>query len=219
MLTSTEENHIKAIFKISEMSHKKVSTNSLAKQLGTKAASVTDMLQKLSAKGLIHYQKYKGVSLTDKGIKHATALIRKHRLWEVFLVDKLRFEWDKIHDIAEHLEHIPSDELIDRLDAFLDYPKFDPHGDPIPNADGRFTLRSQTPLSEMHKGLSGILVGVKEQSKEFFDYLKKMNIKLGTHFSIIDQYHYDQSQKVLIGGKKETMITFKVSKNLLIKIT
>ena len=216
-LSTAEENYLKAIFKISERAQKSASTNAIAKHLKTSAASVTDMLKRLAEKKFINYEKYKGVTLTAEGSKLATQLIRKHRLWEVFLVKKLRFTWDQVHDIAEQLEHIQSKELIMRLDAFLDYPKFDPHGDPIPNADGKFTIRSQTPLSEMHKGQVGSLVGVKEHTSEFLQYLNSQNIKLGTIFSINETMPYDKSMRIELDHKREIMITQLVAQNLLIK--
>jgi DtxR family transcriptional regulator, Mn-dependent transcriptional regulator len=217
MLTSTEENYLKAIFKIAEREKKAVSTNAIAKQIGTTAASVTDMLKKLSEKELIHYEKYKGVSLTLTGNKSATHLIRKHRLWEVFLVNKLRFAWHQVHDIAEELEHIDSEELIARLDAFLDYPKFDPHGDPIPNADGRFTLRNQISLSDLPLGQAGIVLGVKESDAEFLKYLTKLNIKLGSEIVITSITEYDRSMKIIIDNKHEEVITQKVSQSIFMK--
>jgi DtxR family Mn-dependent transcriptional regulator len=133
------------------------------------------------------------------------------------LVKKLRFSWDQVHEIAEQLEHIESKELIMRLDAFLDYPKFDPHGDPIPNADGKFTIRSQTPLSDMHKGQEGKLVGVKDHQTEFLKYLNSLNVKLGTIITVIDSVPYDGSMKVILDGKNEIMITAAVAQNLLIR--
>ena len=216
-LSTAEENYLKAIFKISERAQKSASTNAIAKHLSTSAASVTDMLKRLAEKKYINYEKYKGVTLTSEGSKIATQLIRKHRLWEVFLVKKLRFTWDQVHDIAEQLEHIQSTELIMRLDAFLDYPKFDPHGDPIPNADGKFTIRNQTPLSEMHKGQIGSLVGVKEHHTEFLQYLNAQNIKLGTIISILETMPYDRSMRVELDHKREIMFTAAVAQNLLIK--
>ncbi|MEE9439215.1 MAG: metal-dependent transcriptional regulator, partial [Saprospiraceae bacterium] len=207
MLTTTEENYLKAIFSISERSHKSASTNDLAKQLETSAASVTDMLKRLAQKELINYIKYKGVTLTTEGIKNATQLLRKHRLWEVFLVEKLRFSWDQVHDIAEHLEHIQSNELIMRLDAFLNYPKFDPHGDPIPNADGKFTIRNQTPLSYMHESQKGVLVGVKSHKTDFLLYLNKLNIKLGTEIEVVATNSYDNLFDIKIDGKNKITIT------------
>lgn len=217
VLTTAEENYLKAIFKISERSEKSASTNAIAKQLQTSAASVTDMLKRLSEKEFINYEKYKGVTLTSKGNKVATQLIRKHRLWEVFLVKKLRFTWDQVHEIAEQLEHIQSEELIMRLDAFLDYPKFDPHGDPIPNADGKFTIRNQSPLSNMHKGQAGSLVGVKEHTSEFLQYLNSQNIRLGSIISVEEVMNYDKSMRIKLDNKKEIMITSEVAQNLLVK--
>lgn len=216
-LSSVEENYLKAIFKISERAQKSASTNAIAKHLDTSAASVTDMLKRLSEKEFINYERYKGVTLTPEGSRLATQLIRKHRLWEVFLVKKLRFTWDQVHDIAEQLEHIQSNELIMRLDAYLDYPKFDPHGDPIPNADGKFTIRNQTPLSDMHKGQTGSLVGVKEHHSDFLRYLNSQNIKLGTIISIHETMPFDKSMRVELDNKREILITNIVAQNLLIK--
>lgn len=217
MLSPTEENYLKAIFKIAEKEKKSVSTNAIAKHLVTSAASVTDMLKRLSEKELIHYEKYKGVSLTLTGNKVATNLIRKHRLWEVFLVNKLRFAWHQVHDIAEEMEHIDSDELISRLDAFLDYPRFDPHGDPIPNAEGKFTLRTQTSLSEMLATHKGILLGVKEHQTDFLKYLTKIHIKLGSEITILEIIDFDQSMKIHIDNKHEITISKQISQNLLMR--
>ena len=175
------------------------------------------MIKKLADKAYVNYEPYKGVILTSSGNKVATSLIRKHRLWEVFLVKKLRFGWDQVHHIAEELEHIHSDELIMRLDAYLDYPKFDPHGDPIPNADGKFTIRSQTALSDMHKGQQGVLIGVRDHSSEFLKYLGKLNIKLGTHIAVIGQELYDRSQQVIINKKDNASLSDAVAQNLLMK--
>jgi len=216
-LSTAEENYLKAIFKISERAQKSASTNAISKHLKTSAASVTDMLKRLSEKKFINYEKYKGVTLTVTGSRVATQLIRKHRLWEVFLVKKLRFTWDQVHDIAEQLEHIQSKELIMRLDAFLDYPKFDPHGDPIPNADGKFTIRNQTPLSDMHQGQSGSLVGVKEHDSEFLQYLSAQNIKLGTQITIVETMLFDKSMRLELDHKKEILVTQQVAQNLLLK--
>jgi len=217
ILSSTEENYLKAIFKIAEKEKKSVGTNSIARQMATTAASVTDMLKKLAEKDLINYEKYKGVTLTATGNKSATNLIRKHRLWEVFLVNKLRFSWHQVHDIAEELEHIVSEELISRLDAFLDYPKFDPHGDPIPNADGKFTLRNQMTLSDMSLFQSGIVVGVKDHQTEFLKHLTKINIKLGTEIKIMEITDFDLSMKIDIDGKSEAVISKTISQNILMR--
>lgn len=216
-LTTTEENYLKAIYKISEKSKKSARTSSIAKSLSTSSASVTDMLQKLAEKELINYEKYMGVTLKPSGISIATDLIRKHRLWEVFLVDKLRFSWDKVHDIAEHLEHIDNHELIARLDAYLDYPRFDPHGDPIPNAEGKITLRNQKILSDMHVGQKGVLIGVKEHSTEFLQYLNKMKMGIGSKIEILDFNIFDKSMSILLDQETELSISKEISTNLLIK--
>lgn len=217
VLSAAEENYLKAIFKIYERTQKNASTNAIANLMKTSAASVTDMIKRLSEKELINYEPYKGVSLTFDGNKLATQLIRKHRLWEVFLVKKLRFGWDQVHDIAEQLEHIQSKDLVTRLDAYLDYPKFDPHGDPIPNAEGKFTLRAQTVLSDMHKGLHGTVVGVRNNDSDFLKYLNKLNIKLGTRISIIDAIPFDGSMEIVIDGKTTIQISKAVASNLLLK--
>ncbi len=216
-LSTSEENYLKAIYKISEQVQKNASTNAIANSLDTSAASVTDMLRRLAGKKLINYEKYKGVSLTTEGIVVATQLIRNHRLWEVFLVKKLRFSWGKIHDIAEQLEHIKSDELIMRLDAYLDFPRFDPHGDPIPNANGKFTIRSQVVLSEMHKGQEGILVGVKEQNSDFLKHLNSIPIKVGTQITVVETNSFDGSMKIELDSKKEVTVSKSIVYNLIVK--
>jgi DtxR family Mn-dependent transcriptional regulator len=217
MLSRTEENYIKAIFKISEREKNAAGTNSIAAMLETSAASVSDMLKKLRRKDLIHYEKYRGVTLTALGNKIATKLIRKHRLWEVFLVKKLKFSWEQVHDIAEELEHIPSEELINRLDNFLDNPKFDPHGDPIPNVEGKFTIRNQYPLSELRRGDKVIVLGVKDHSSAFLQYLNQEKIKLGTELNIINVVDFDGSMEVEIDNTKTTKLSERVTLNLLVK--
>ncbi len=217
MATQTEEDYIKAIFKITEKNQGTANTNAIAEHLSTSAASVTDMLKRLSEKEYFHYEKYKGVFLTSKGIDLATKLIRKHRLWEVFLVDKLKFSWDEVHDIAEQLEHIHSDSLIEKLDHYLGQPKFDPHGDPIPNSEGKFTLRSQISLINMAKNESGVVVGAKEHDNAFLQYLNQLGINLGTNIQVIDLIEFDHSRKVLVEGQYEHTISHKVSNNIYIK--
>src|SRR5690606_30039252 len=178
MFTYSEENYIKAIFHLQHISVEGVSTNAIADQMDTKASSVTDMIKKLAEKDLINYVKYQGVTLTEKGRKTALSIIRKHRLWEVFLVEKLDFTWDEVHEVAEQLEHIHSEKLIDRLDKLLDFPKFDPHGDPIPSKDGKFQERDKILLSELPVGEGGICVGVKDSSSSFLKFLDKNGIAL-----------------------------------------
>jgi DtxR family Mn-dependent transcriptional regulator len=215
-LSHTEENYLKAIFKITERAEKVASTNKIAEQVNTSAASVTDMLKKLNDKALINYEKYKGATLTPEGIRLATQLVRKHRLWEVFLYDKLKFPWEQIHDIAEELEHINSDDLINRLDNFLGNPRFDPHGDPIPTSEGKFMLRNQSTLDSVPLHSKVVLVGVSHHSSEFLTYLNSINVKLGTKFKIIGKNSYDNSLTV-DSNNNQLLITHEVAKNLLVK--
>ena len=216
MVSSTEENYLKAIFKISEKEGTPVSTNSISGKMNTSAASVSDMIKRLADKDLVLYEKWKGVRLTDDGRKIATSLIRKHRIWEVFLVDKLNFAWDEVHPLAEELEHIHSDKLIDSLDEFLGFPKFDPHGDPIPDKDGNFTFRKQVILSDF-EGSEAVIVGVQEHSKAFLNYLDRLKLKLGTAIKVLEIIEYDGSIRILIDGGEEQIISNKVAQNLFVK--
>lgn len=216
-LSHTEENYLKAIFKITEKADKVASTNKIAEIVKTSPASVTDMLKKLKEKDLINYEKYKGATLTPSGSKSATQLIRKHRLWEVFLHDKLKFPWEQIHDIAEDLEHINSDDLIIRLDNFLGNPRFDPHGDPIPNAEGKFMLRNQSGLDHVPLHNKVALVGVSQHESEFLTYLNSINVKLGTVMKVIAKNKYDNSITVELNNT-ELLMTQEVAKNLLVKL-
>ncbi|HSI90051.1 MAG TPA: metal-dependent transcriptional regulator, partial [Adhaeribacter sp.] len=174
MLSFTEENYIKAIYKISLEGDGAVSTNAIAEVMQTKAASVSDMLKRLKEKEIINYVKYRGVTLTETGRKTALQLVRKHRLWEVFLVDKLKFNWDEVHEVAEELEHINSELMVRRLDEFLGYPKYDPHGDPIPTEDGHMIMKQQVLLAELEPGQAGSVMGVKDSQPIFLQYLYKV---------------------------------------------
>jgi DtxR family transcriptional regulator, Mn-dependent transcriptional regulator len=215
MLTNTEENYIKAIFHLS-VDNKTVKTNAISDVMKTKPASVSDMLKKLSEKSYIHYEKYQGVSLTKKGKIEALQVVRKHRLWEVFLVDKLNFNWDEVHDIAEQLEHIQSKLLIERLDSFLGFPSSDPHGDPIPNAKGEMPLLKQMPLSEIEIGTSCKVLGMKEHSAAFLQYLDKLGISIGVNLQVIDRVLFDASMEIKLNTKKTLVISNEVSKNVLV---
>jgi len=198
-LTFSKENYLKTIYHLS-LSGNPVSTNAIAEKIEAKASSVTDMLRKLADKDLIAYKKYQGVSLTGKGLHTAKMIVRKHRLWEVFLVDKLGFAWDEVHDVAEELEHITSDKLIDRLDEFLGFPEKDPHGDPIPDAKGKVAKIEKQLLSELREGQSGICVGVKDSSSSFLQYLDKNNIGLGAEIQVVARENFDRSLKVEVNG-------------------
>ena len=215
MLTFSEENHLKSIFHLSSESESGVSTNSIADNLNTKASSVTEMLKKLNDKLLIVYKKYRGAQLTEKGRKTALNIIRKHRLWEVFLVDKLNFKWDEVHDIAEQLEHIQSEKLTNELDKFLDFPTKDPHGDPIPNPAGFIKFTPKLKLSDLNIGETGKFVGVKDSSATFLKYLDKRQISLGSNIKVLFQEEFDQSLHVGLDESNLT-ISIKTASNLYI---
>lgn len=218
MISQAEENYLKAIFTIAEKEDKAVSTNAVAAAMQTTAASVTDMLKRLAEKNLIDYEKYKGVQLTGEGNRLATVLIRKHRLWEVFLVDKLGFAWDEVHELAEQLEHVQGDALVGRLDVFLGHPKFDPHGDPIPDAQGRWTFRKQALLAEMPAGAKGVVTGVQDHSPAFLQYLAQLGLTLGAPLELLERIPYDQSVRIRAGDTQEWTLSEKVSKNLFVTI-
>ncbi|UZD23528.1 metal-dependent transcriptional regulator [Algoriphagus halophytocola] len=214
-LTTAEENYLKAIYHLSEGGTKSVSTNDVAAEMKTKPASVSDMLRKLGDKAVIEYRKYYGVNITEEGKKRALQTIRKHRLWEVFLVDKLQFAWDEVHEVAEELEHIQSPLLIQRLDAFLNYPKFDPHGDPIPDEYGDVRARPRLALIEMDIDQSGQIVAVKDSSAAFLKYLDKVGAYIGARIKILDKVEFDGSMEILVDQKKTLFMSKDVAANIL----
>jgi DtxR family Mn-dependent transcriptional regulator len=215
-MTFSEENYLKTIYHITVVSNSEVSTNAIAEMMETKASSVTDMIKKLADKDLVNYKKYQGVSLTDKGKLAAKMIVRKHRLWEVFLVEKLNFSWDEVHDIAEQLEHIKSEQLINKLDDFLGNPTEDPHGDPIPNAEGQILKIDKQLLSELAENQKGICVGVKDTSSEFLKYLDKQGIALGSIIEVISKESFDLSVKIKVDDRSLS-ISNKIASNLYIK--
>lgn len=217
MHSVSEENYIKAIYHLQD-GVSLVSTNDIAGRMHTKASSVTDMLKKLADKKLVEYVPYKGTRLTQNGIDCATQIIRKHRLWEVFLVEKLNFSWDEVHEVAEQLEHIQSRKLIDEMDKLLDYPKYDPHGDPIPDAHGHYEKTIQTALSQLQKGQHGVLTGVLDTSTKFLQYLDKHQIELGTQIQLIEQEPFDGSCLIKT-NVKEIHISKSIADNLYLNIT
>jgi DtxR family Mn-dependent transcriptional regulator len=214
MLSFSEENYLKAIYHLSEETDGTVSTNAIADCLNTKPASVTDMIKKLSNKGVLSYQKYYGVKVSETGKIAALQVIRKHRLWETFLVDKLKFNWDEVHDVAEQLEHINSTLLIKRLDEFLAYPKYDPHGDPIPDENGEFKAKPRVSLNNCKLGVSGITVSVKDASTAFLKYLDKIGIYIGAKIKVLDKVEFDGSLEIQIDNKKTVFISKEVSENI-----
>ncbi|REG94553.1 metal-dependent transcriptional regulator [Algoriphagus antarcticus] len=215
VLTTAEENYLKAIYHLSDGGTKSVSTNDVAAQIKTKAASVSDMLRKLGEKEVIEYRKYYGVNITEEGKKRALQTIRKHRLWEVFLVDKLQFAWDEVHEVAEELEHIQSPLLIQRLDEFLNYPKFDPHGDPIPDEFGDVRARPRVALIEMDIDQSGQIVAVKDSSAAFLKYLDKVGAYIGARIKVLDKVEFDGSMEILVDQKKTLFMSKDVAANIL----
>jgi DtxR family Mn-dependent transcriptional regulator len=215
-MTFSEENYLKAIYHLTFVSNAEVSTNAIAEKMDTKASSVTDMLKKLAEKDLVNYIKYQGVSLTENGKLAAKMIVRKHRLWEVFLVEKLDFSWDEVHDIAEQLEHIKSEKLINKLDDFLGNPTEDPHGDPIPNAEGQILKIDKRLLSELAESQFGICVGVKDTSSEFLKYLDKQEIALGSKIEILSKESFDLSLRIKVDSKVLT-VSNKIASNLYIQ--
>lgn len=216
MYSQAEENYLKTIYTLEKNFSNEVSTNLIASKVKTKASSVTDMLKKLAKKDLVVYKKYQGVYLTEQGRLSALNVIRKHRLWECFLVQKLQFNWDEVHDIAEQLEHVKSDALINKLDAFLKFPKLDPHGDPIPDAHGRTILNKTVSIIDMKIGSAGIFVGVKDSSASFLQYLNKKNLALGDKIKVIDIEPYDNSYHIETKTHR-LVITNSVAENLFLK--
>ncbi len=216
MFTLSEENYLKAIYHLQTISGKGISTNAIAKKLDTKASSVTDMVKKLAEKEVLTYVKYQGVSLTELGRKIAVGVIRKHRLWEVFLVEKLNFSWDEVHDVAEQLEHIKSPKLINELDAFLGFPRRDPHGDPIPDKEGNFQKIEKKLLSTLEEHQSGVCIGVNDSSSEFLKYLDRYDISLGQKIQVVSKEPFDGSITILINDKKIS-ISQKISNNIYIQ--
>jgi DtxR family Mn-dependent transcriptional regulator len=216
MYTLTEENYLKAIYKLSVQTGN-VSTNQIAASLATKASSVTDMLRKLADKLLINYTRYQGVSLTQTGEKVAVNIIRRHRLWEYFLVEKLNFKWDEVHDMAEEMEHISSTELIDRLDEFMGFPARDPHGDPIPDCNGNFKINDLKPISAIPVHSVGIISGVRDHSSAFLQYLEKQELTIGKKITVKEIISYDNTV-VLQMDNKNLHISRDVANNLLIAL-
>ncbi len=216
MNSFTEENYLKAIFKLLEKGEKAVSTTALSARMNTKAATVTDMIKRLAEKKLINYEKYQGVTLTEKGKAIAISIIRKHRLWEVFLVEKLHFKWDEVHEMAEQLEHVKSEELVNRIDAFLNFPKFDPHGDPIPDAKGVFNRKKSLLLAEINTGQNCIMTGVVDHSPNFLQYLDRVGLSIGKEIKLIEIISFDKSIQIQINRKEKVSLSYEVAKNLLV---
>lgn len=217
MLTYTEENYLKTIYHLSDAGQIPVSTNEIASSVNTKAATVTDMVKKLSAKDLVEYEKYYGVNVTRKGKALALEVVRKHRLWETFLVQKLGFEWDQIHDVAEQLEHIQSPLLIEKLDAFLGFPHSDPHGHPIPDKNGKIKIEKQSLLSTVTAGKEYVVCAVKDGTSNFLQYLSKIGVRIGAIIQVLERVEFDSSMEIIIDNEKRLIISREASENILVK--
>ena len=217
-LTQTEENYLKSIYSLEISSSKNVSTTLLAKKMKTKASSVTDMIKKLADKDFVDYEKYKGVSLTKSGNTIAVEIVRKHRLWEVFLVNKLDYNWDEVHELAEQLEHIKSYSLIDKLDKYLEFPTHDPHGDPIPDKNGNIEHHKNVMLSSIQIGDSCVVIGVKDSSTSFLKFLDNSNIGLGSTIKINSIEDFDNSMFIETNNNSFS-ISHQISKNLFVTKT
>jgi DtxR family transcriptional regulator, Mn-dependent transcriptional regulator len=217
MLSFTEENYLKALYQIIYENNKKkdAGTNELATHLGVKPATVNDMLKKLKEKKLINYEKYGKIQLTRSGIKAGLEVIRKHRLWETFLCSKLGFEWDEVHDIAEQLEHIQSQELIEKLDKFLDYPEFDPHGDVIPNSKGEVKYKHNTTLSQIEPGQTCKMVAVKDNSAPFLKYVIEVGLGINNMIKVVSKNPYDELLQIEVNGKTSN-VSQKFAENIYI---
>tara|TARA_R110002049_G_scaffold309094_1_gene516828 strand:- start:21549 stop:22202 length:654 start_codon:yes stop_codon:yes gene_type:complete len=217
MTTLSEENYLKAIYHLGKQGSIAVSTNAIAEKIESKASSVTDMVKKLAEKNLANYIKYQGVSLTNEGRLAAALVIRKHRLWEVFLVNKLDFSWDEVHDVAEQLEHIKSLKLVNELDAFLGYPTHDPHGDPIPDKNGNYSPIKSVNILDIDKGNEGVLAFVKDSTDVFLKYLNKNNLALGDTIKVLDFEPFDNSLTIETKTQK-MIISNEVAQNLYLSL-
>lgn len=216
-MTLSEENYLKAVYHLEKKHEKGVPTNALAKDMATKASSVTDMVKRLSEKKFLEHIPYQGAKLTKKGRLTALRVIRKHRLWEYFLVEKLDFPWDEVHEIAEQLEHIKSEKLTDKLEEFLGFPEVDPHGDLIPDKNGKFAKIEKTLVSDCKPGDKGIFVSVNDSSKTFLQYLDKQEIALGDTIKVLGKEDFDQSVELKINSK-ETTVSKKTANNLYVNL-
>ncbi len=219
MLSYTEENYLKALLKLSFQNEEKpeAGTNEMAAYLGVKPATATDMLKKLKEKELVTYKKYGKILLTESGRKSGISILRKHRLWETFLYEKLDFSWDEVHEVAEQLEHIQSAKLVDKLEEFLDFPEFDPHGDPIPKANGEMPAIAKTLLSELKIGETAKVAAVKDTSALFLQYLEKLNITIGTSLKVIDVVLFDGSLSLQIEQGEPRSVSMKFAESLFVQ--
>lgn len=214
--SASEENYIKAIFHL-QQEDSTVTTNELAGELRTKPASITDMMKKLKTKKLVHYQPYQGFRLTTDGKKVALGIVRRHRLWEYFLSEKLKFSWDEVHAVAEDLEHVSSKKLIEKLDEFLDYPRFDPHGDPIPDSEGKIETSRQVCLTALALNKPAIVCHVGDQSTQMLELMKHKKIGIGTKLEVKKRFDYDNSMEIKMRQQTPLTISEQLAKNIFVK--
>ncbi len=211
----SEENYLKAIYHL-QKTDGTVSTNELAKELNTKPASITDMMKKLKAKKLLNYQPYRGFRLNAYGTKVALTIIRRHRLWEFFLAQKLKFSWDEVHEVAEELEHVSNKKLIDRLDEFLGFPRVDPHGDPIPDVNGKIEVSKKINITELPLHTAGTVASISDQSSEILELLEHRNITIGTKIEVNKKFEFDNSMEIKIGRQAAFTISEQLAKNIFV---
>jgi len=215
MHSLSEENYLKSIFNLSQTG-KKITPTAIAESLSNNPASVVDMLKKLVDKKLVQYDKSKGARLTDNGLKTALDIVRKHRLWEVFLKEKLGYSWEEVHDVAEQLEHIHHPGLADRLDKFLGFPEYDPHGDPIPQANGKMAKAFKTTLAEIEPKQQCRVVAVKDTGTPFLQYLKKLGIEIGSKVTVVEKIDYDDSIVINVEKGVKTTVSSKFAESILV---
>lgn len=216
MLSHTEENHIKAVYHLSTEGRASVSTTELAARMNTTPASITDMIKRLSTKKLLTYERYHGVRITMEGQRTALRIIRRHRLWETFLVNKLGFTWDQVHDVAEQLEHVQSSQLVDKLDDFLGNPVTDPHGHWIPDRDGNITAPERLPLSTAPLNQHLQLQSIGDQNPAVLQYLSRIGVYIGAEVMITERRSFDGSMEVLIDNKENVTLSREVGQQLFV---
>ena len=213
--STSEENYLKAIFHL-QQDEGTVTTNELAQELNTRPASVTDMMKKLKTKKLLHYQPYQGFRLSTDGNKVALGIIRRHRLWEYFLAEKLKFTWDEVHEVAEDLEHVRNKKLIDKLDEFLGFPRTDPHGDPIPDANGKLELTKKICLTDLSLNTPSLVSSVSDHSSEILELLEHKKITIGARLEVKKRFEFDHSMEIRTGKLPVMTITEQLAENIFV---
>lgn len=217
MGTLTEENYIKSIY---SLSHKQgeVSVSELARKLSVKLPTINSMIKKLAAKKSVAYAPYQGIKLTEKGKKEALSIIRKHRLAELFLVKVMGMGWEEVHDVAEQLEHVNSERFYDRIDEMLGYPKADPHGEPIPDVNGKVTSKDRLALSQVKEGASAKITAVGNDEKSFLDHLNSKGLQIGDSIMVKKKELFDGSMVIVMKSKKETMLSHQVAERIWVEV-